>query len=68
MNGNYCNIYVWVRAKTGDPVAGSGKSPADAAISKWLYLMGFELPVPYLSKPEDSRRNAAGPKEKCIVI
>lgn len=55
---------MWVKAKTGDPVAGSGKSPADAAISKWLYLMGVELPLPYLSRPEDSRRKAAGPKQK----
>lgn len=54
--------WAWAKAKIGDPVAGSGKLPPDAAISKWLYFSGLSLADPYLSRPEAIIKNAAGPE------
>lgn len=60
---------ILANARIGDPVAGSGKHPEDAAMSRWLYFSGFFSPDPCLSNPEASIKNAAGPvinSEICI--
>lgn len=55
---------MFANASTGAPVAGFGKSPADPAISKWLYFSGMESPDPCSSSPEAKMRKAPGPKKQ----
>lgn len=51
----------FANARIGAPVGGLGKSPADPAMSRWLYFNGVSLADPCLSRPEASNKKPAGP-------